>query len=196
VSPSQLSDEDLVLRARRGDAEAAATLFERHAGRLARLGRRRIVGSLRRRDGESDLVQDTLRAAFDDLDRFEPEGPGSFARWLDAILRHKAEDLLRRGLAARRNVRREVGGVSGVPCADPAPTPSSVAGRHERTRVLRAAIERMRGDDRLILTLVHEQGMTFVEAGRLMGRSPDAARMLYGRVVARLARSVGRRGGP
>jgi RNA polymerase sigma factor (sigma-70 family) len=189
VSLSHLSDEDLVERARSGDPTAVTALFERHAGRLARLGRRRLVGGIRRREGESDLVQDTLQAAFAGLERYESAGPGSFARWLDAILDHKAGDVARRQLRARRSVRREVGSASAVDPADPGPSPSSVAGRNERTTGLRRAIARLEAGDRLILSLVHERGMTFVEAGRLLGRSPDAVRKLYARVVTRLARN-------
>lgn len=188
--PPDLPDEDLVLRARRGDQEAIAVLYHRHAGRLARLGRRRLVGGLKRREGESDLVQDALQAAFRTLDRYEPGGPGSFARWLDAILDHKAGDLVRRELRARRDVRREAGSASAVEPADHRPTPSSVVGRKERVAGLREAIARLEGDDRQILALVHEQRMTFVEAGRILGRSADAARKLYARAVMRLARTI------
>jgi RNA polymerase sigma factor (sigma-70 family) len=195
VSPSDLSDEDLVLRARAGDQEAAAALFHRHAGRLARLGRRRLVGGVRRREGESDLVQDTLQAAFASLERYKATGPGSFARWLDAILEHKATDLARRELCARRDVRREVGRASKVEPPDGRPTPSAAARKGERLAGLHDAIARLEGDDRAIVALVHESGMTFVEAGRVLGRSADAARMLYARVVTRLARSVSRGGG-
>jgi RNA polymerase sigma factor (sigma-70 family) len=191
---SHLSDEDLVLRMRQGDQTAATTLFDRHATRLARLGRRHLVGGLRRRQGESDLVQDVMQAAFRSLENYEAGGPGSFARWLDAILEHKASDLARRELRARRSVRREVGSASSIQPLDPQPTPSSVVGRGERAAELRRAIARLDGDDRWILSLVHERGMTFVEAGRLMGRSSDAARKLYARVVTRLAKGVPSRG--
>jgi RNA polymerase sigma-70 factor (ECF subfamily) len=190
VPLSHLSDEELVLRARGGDQEAFATLFHRHAGRLGRLGRRRLVGGMRRREGESDLVLETLQAAFGSLEHYEPKGPGSFERWLDKILEHKAGDVRRRELRARRNVRREVARLSGVEPVDPGPTPSSMAGRNERAAGLSVAIARLEGDDRLVVSLVHERGMTFAQAGRVLGRSADAARKLYSRVVMRLARAV------
>lgn len=189
-----VSDEDLVRRSLRGEKGAASALFDRHAARLARLGRRHLVGALRRRKGESDLVQDTLLAAFRDLERFEAKGPGSFARWLDAILEHKAGDFVRREMRGRRAVAREKGGVSEIPPVDPGPSPSSLAARGERETRLRSAIARLEGDQRTVVVLVHQRAMTFVEAGRLMGRSADAARMLYARAVTRLATEM-RRGG-
>jgi DNA-directed RNA polymerase specialized sigma24 family protein len=48
----------------------------------------------------------------------------------------------------------------------------------------------MAEDDRTVLALVHERGMTFVEAGRLLGRSADAVRKQYARAVLRLAKAV------
>jgi RNA polymerase sigma-70 factor (ECF subfamily) len=190
VSLERVPDEDLVRRALEGEERAASTLFERHASRLARLGRRHLRGTLRRREGESGLVQDALLAAFRSLPRFEPAGPGSFARWLDAILDHKARDFVRRQLRARRTVLREVGRASGVHPFDPAPSPSSVAGRDERAARLRSAIARLEGDQRTVVLLVHRRGMTFADAGRLLGRSADAARMLYSRAVARLVTAM------
>jgi RNA polymerase sigma-70 factor (ECF subfamily) len=194
MSLEHIPDEELVRRSLQGEKGAASELFERHAGRLARLGRRHLVGALKRRKGESDLVQDTLLAAFCDLERFEAAGPGSFGRWLDAILEHKARDFARRELRARRAVTREEGGLSGVRPVDAGPSPSSVAGRGERAARLKSAIARLEGDQRTVVVLVHQRGMTFVEAGRLMGRSADAARMLYARAVTRLATEM-RRGG-
>ncbi len=187
MSLEHVSDEELVQRSLEGEKGAASALFERHAGRLARLGRRHLVGGLKRRKGESDLVQDTLLAAFCDLERFEPRGPGSFAKWLDAILEHKALDFARRELRGRRAVSREAASISQVEAADPGPSPSSLAGRDERAALLRAAIARLEGDQRTVVVLVHQRNLTFVEAGRLMTRSADAARMLYARAVTRLA---------
>jgi DNA-directed RNA polymerase specialized sigma24 family protein len=48
----------------------------------------------------------------------------------------------------------------------------------------------MEGDDRRVLELVHVEGKDFDEAGRLMNRSPDAVRVLFGRVVVRLGRRM------
>jgi RNA polymerase sigma-70 factor (ECF subfamily) len=194
MSLEHTSDEELVRRALQGDGQSTTALFERHAARLARLGRRHVVGALRRRKGESDLVQDALLAAFQNLERFEPAGPGSFARWLDAILEHKAQDGVRRELRARRTVAREAGRVSGVQPVDPGPTPSSLAGCDERAARLRSAVARLEGAQRTVVVLVHQRGLTFVEAGRLMGRSADAARMVYARAVTRLADAMRQEG--
>ena len=58
---------------------------------------------------------------------------------------------------------------------------------------LRAAIEELAEEHRAVLRLVHEDGLRLVDAAAVMGRSPEAVRMLYGRAIAALADRVSRR---
>jgi RNA polymerase sigma-70 factor (ECF subfamily) len=184
------SDEELVVRARAGDADAWRALWSRYEKVLRRQARQRLHGTLRRRLAESDLMQDAWGAVVPRLDDFEDRGPGSFRRWLSTVLAHKGDDAVRRHvLAEKRSARREVS-ASAVPAADDAATPSQVTVQGEERERLCNAIEGLAGDDRVIICLVHEQGCTFEEAGRVMGRSAEAARKLYGRAVLRLGRRL------
>ena len=195
-SPAADSDEDLVRRVRAGDDAAATLLHDRCEPLLRARARRRLVGGLRRRLGASDIVQEAFAAAFERLDAFEDQGPGSFRRWMETILDHKASDLMKRHVTAgKRSVRREASGALGSSDAGPAgrdATPSVVVVRAEEREALRRAIEGLDGDDRLVLDLVNGQGQDFAEAGRRMGRSAEAARKLFGRAVLRLGRRLRR----
>src|SRR5262245_21453549 len=103
------TDEDLVRDARAGDADAVAVLVSRHRSRLRAEVRRTVRGIVRRRVGDSDVVQDAWVAAFASLDDFEDQGPGSFRRWLVQIVRHKARDAVRHHVgAAKRGGKAEV----------------------------------------------------------------------------------------
>jgi RNA polymerase sigma-70 factor (ECF subfamily) len=51
---------------------------------------------------------------------------------------------------------------------------------------LRAAIERLPADYRRVMELRYTEGLSFEEVGRRLGRSADAARMLWARAVDRL----------
>lgn len=190
------SDEELVRLVRVGDGDAARELFDRHAESLSRLARRRVVGGLRRKLGASDVVQETLLAAFQTLDGFEDRGPGSFRAWLERILDCRAKDQVKRHVVAgRRSVRREQSRASGVlddhERASTA-SPSSVASHREETDALARALAAMEGDDRRVLELVRDHGKDFAVVGRAMERSSDAARKLYARAVVRLGRRVRR----
>ena len=187
-------DEELVRRIRAGDKAASAILYGRHEALLRRRAGR-VVGSLRRKLGASDVVQETYLAAFTGLDSFEDQGPGSFRRWLEAILTHKAADQVKRHLREGRDARRETSPSPDAAGAGPEgvePTPSVVAMREEEHAALRRAIDSMTGDDRTVLALVHEQGKDFAQAGLAMGRSAEAVRKLYGRAALRLGREMNR----
>jgi RNA polymerase sigma factor (sigma-70 family) len=163
-------DEDLVRRLRSGDQRAAEL-------------------------GASDIVQETCASAFAGLDGFEDRGPGSFRRWLATILEHKAADEVKRHLRMGRSARREVSAVAGAPAPEQhgdEPTPSVAAMRDEDEAALRSAIARLEGDHGAVLALVYRDGRDFADAARVMGRSPEAVRKLYGRAVLQLGREMRR----
>jgi RNA polymerase sigma-70 factor, ECF subfamily len=188
------ADEDLVRRVRAGDERAAALLYGRYEGLLRGQARRRLLGGMRRKVAESDIVQETYLAAFRDLDDFEDRGPGSFRRWLETILSYRANENVRRFVGAdKRALGREVSTApdgSGIGPASPGLSPSVEVAAKEERETLRHGIDAMEGDDRLVLRLIGLEGKDFCEAGQVLNRSPDAARKLYARAVLRLAKQT------
>jgi RNA polymerase sigma-70 factor, ECF subfamily len=57
---------------------------------------------------------------------------------------------------------------------------------HEQAEALRRALARLPDDYRRVITLRYDDGQSFEEIGRLMERSPDAARKLWARAMERL----------
>jgi RNA polymerase sigma-70 factor (ECF subfamily) len=190
----QPRDEELAARTCAGDEQAMAMLFDRYQAVLEAKANRRIVGRVRRRLGASDVAQDAWIAVVAGLSKFEDRGAGSFRRWLGTVLAHRADDAIKRHVkATRRSSRREVSVASSGCAEDPRrsrPTPSLAVARQEERARLHALLQEVSGDDRTVLHLVHEQGMTFAAAGQVMGRSAEATRKLFGRAVLRLGRSV------
>jgi RNA polymerase sigma-70 factor (ECF subfamily) len=187
------SDEEIVRRIRDGDGAAATILFDRHRDTLHAAAERGLRPALRGKVGASDIVQDAYLAAFLDLADFEDRGDGSFARWLRQILEHKILNEVRRHAGvAKRDARREVrlatgtGGAAGTPTSGD-PSPSAAVAAAEQTAAVRGAIDDLPDDYRTVIRLVHEDGLTLVDAGVRMGRSADAARKLYGRALERMA---------
>jgi RNA polymerase sigma-70 factor (ECF subfamily) len=192
---SQESDEDLVRRVRAGDEAAARLLFERHLPALRAKARARLPKSLRGKVAESDVVQDAWLAAFLDVGKFEDRGDGSFGKWLRGILEHKiGHEIDRHFSAAKRDVRRErrmrTGFVDGFGATPGQRSPSEAAVTAEEENALRAAVASLRDDYATVVRLVHIEGLTLVDAGARMGRSADAARKLYGRALAAMAREL------
>jgi RNA polymerase sigma-70 factor (ECF subfamily) len=180
---------------RAGDEAAARLLFERHLPALRAKARARLPVSLRGKVAESDVIQDAWLAAFLSLGDFEDRGDGSFAAWLRQILDHKLLDGVRRHAGvAMRDARREQRLATGAPVADAGqPSPSAEVVSIERSAALRAVVGGLPEDQRVVVRLVHEEGLSLVQAGARMGRSPDAARMLYSRALSRLSRLLGAR---
>lgn len=193
-----LTSEDLVRLARAGDATAARVLFERHQALLRPLVRRRIGKRLRRRVGESDVLQSAYVVAIERCADFEDRGPGSFARWLHGIVENKLLHTHRRHSAKKRDATREVANDPGsrhLGLVAQVDSPSGAAAREEeRGNVLRL-VDSLPDSYRLVVRLVHDRGLTLVETAERLGRSPDAVRKLYGRAMARLAASWEKRGG-
>ena len=189
------SDEELVRRVRAGDEAAAKLLFDRHLPALRAKARARLPSALSGKVGASDVVQDAWLAAFLDLEGFQDRGDGSFAAWLRTILERRVTDEVRRHAGAKkRDAKREVRLATEAARLEAdrgQATPSGLVRDAEESARLRAVVDSLSEDYAAIIRLVHHEGLTLVEAGARMGRTPDATRMLYNRAMDRLADRMG-----
>jgi RNA polymerase sigma-70 factor (ECF subfamily) len=183
------SDEDLVSRAKAGDEEAHRLLFERHLPRLRLRVRRRLSALLRRRVGESDVIQEAWATTSLRLADFEDRGGGSFGHWLDGIVENKIRDQIRAHVGTgRRDARREADeDAAALGAPSPGPSPSVAAVRAEDRDRLSAALDVLPPRYGELLRLVHMQGVTLIEAAARMGSTPNALSKVYARAVSRLA---------
>ena len=184
------SGGDPIRHVQEGDEAAARALFERYVPALRAQVRRNLPPSMRRKVAESDVIQEAYLAAFLSLGNFEDRGETAFRSWLAKILQHKIQDEVRRYFGtSKRDTRREqsVGGQP-LPAApgDEDPSPIMQAMASEERAAMWSAVDLLPPDYAEVLRLVHRDGLTLTEAATQMGRTPDAARKLYGRAVARL----------
>jgi RNA polymerase sigma-70 factor, ECF subfamily len=93
--PSANEDEQLIAALRRGDADAFATLVDRHSAALIRVA----MGYVPSRAAAQEVVQETWIAVMRGIDRFE--GRASLKTWIFRILTNIA---LRAGARERRSV--------------------------------------------------------------------------------------------
>jgi RNA polymerase sigma-70 factor (ECF subfamily) len=89
------NDDELLRRLRRHDAEAFATLIERHHGGLLRLAQAFVPS----RAIAEEVVQETWLAVLQGLDRFE--GRASLQSWIFRILANRAKT---RGVREHRTI--------------------------------------------------------------------------------------------
>lgn len=181
-----MSDDELVELARGGDRAAFGELVERHQQSVFRTA----LAGLRSRQEAEEVVQDTMVAAFHELDRFR--GASSFRTWLLAIAWNRARD--RRRLVnrwVRVFVSRDGKGRPEPPAAGPSHEDVLIdAESHEAVRKLLGTLP-AKYRDALLLSAFTEQ--TFDQIGRLLGvpvgtakwRAMEGRRLLRDKLVRR-----------
>jgi RNA polymerase sigma-70 factor (ECF subfamily) len=188
----------LIGEARAGSTEALGRLLEGCRAYLLLIANEDLDPDLRSKGGASDLVQQTFVEAQKDFAQFQGRTQRELLNWLGGILRHNLADFRRRYRdRAGRHVAREQplsdvkgGGLRDKLVAD-TPPPEDKAAAAEEAEALRRAMERLSEDHRRVIALRHEEGLSFDDIARRMGRSPGAVRKLWFRAIARLRREMG-----
>lgn len=185
VGPQLLASEStlaLLVRVRRGDADALEPLFARYLPRLRRWASGRLPRWARDASDTQDLVQDTLIAVFKQVDGFEPRHEGAF----QAYLRQAVMNRIRNAI---RNRGRRPDGTS-IDEALPSNEQSALerAIGLEQLERYEAALERLRPLDREAIVARVEMGCTYAEMAAMLGLpSADAARKAAQRALVRFA---------
>jgi RNA polymerase sigma-70 factor (ECF subfamily) len=177
--------------ARAGSREALGRLLEAARQYLVTIARQELEAELRAKNSPSDLVQETFVEAQRAFGNFQGETEAELLAWLRQLLLHRVGKLRRSFRdTQKRRLTREValGGDSSSdgPAAALAAnvlSPSGQAMEHEQDQALQAALARLPEDYRRVIILRYQDQLPFEEIGRLLQRSPDAARKLWARAV-------------
>jgi RNA polymerase sigma-70 factor, ECF subfamily len=165
------SDEDLLLRFRRGQREAFGLLVRRYE--------RELYGYLRRYLGDSNLADDVFQNTFLQLytkiGQYEPGRP--VRPWLYTIATHQAIDALRRNgrhQALSLDQKREElhdGDIHNLMALleSRAPNPLDQAQGEERRQQVRASVERLPDFLRQVVILAYYQGLKYREIADIVG---------------------------
>ncbi len=182
--PDQTRVRDLVERARNGDPQAFAELFEHLRQHLLATIRRRLSPAIRQRVDPEDVLQDTFVRGLHSLSRFEWQGDDSFRRWIEAVATHVTLDVVRhQGRRKALRIDRDLEG-------DGAP-PSRALRRQERRERLQNALRTLSPDHRTVLELSRMEGLSIREIADRMGRSESAVKNLLLRATRKLRESFG-----
>jgi RNA polymerase sigma-70 factor (ECF subfamily) len=196
--PDQPQTQELLSRARQGEAEAVERLLATHREPLRRMIGMRMDPALAARIDASDVVQDVLLEAHRRLGEYLRNPVMPFHLWLRHIAKDHVIDAHRRHRQAqRRSLDREqplvpagLADHSSFELAgqilDQELTPASAAIRHELQRRLDAAIADLDVDDREVILLRHGEQLSNQEVAAALGLTEAAASMRYLRAVRRL----------
>ncbi len=183
------SSLDLLGRARRGDPEALDRFCRRFRPILRRWAAGRLPQWARDLVDSDDLVQDTLLRTVHKLDTFEPRHDGALQAYLRQVLQNRIRDEIRK---KSRSPERDSLDPQ-TPDAGPSPLEESVG--LQNLERYEAALARLDEDDREMIVLRVEMGLSYEElAAAVRKPSPNAARMSVMRAVVRLGEEL-KRGG-
>lgn len=189
----------LLAAAREGHDDAFGRVFETFRRHLMLVAHRELPQALRGKVGPSDLVQETAVDAQRGFAGFRGTTAEECFAWLRSILRNNVIDAVRRyETALKRATGREIslateaGRRQGGMVELPHGLPDGSAIRREDADVLAHALDRLSDDHRTVLQLRYWEGLSFVEIGTRLQRSPDAVRKLWYRAVERLQEEMSR----
>jgi RNA polymerase sigma-70 factor, ECF subfamily len=171
------ADDRLVQRTLAGELEAFSVLVDQYRTRAVNLAYR-MLGDRERAD---DAAQEAFVRVYRALRRYRP--CGKFRSWLLATVSHVCIDHLRRKPFQAASLD-EMG-------VDPAALgtghdPQAAYGQAETQARVHAALGRLPEPQRLAIVLTHLQGLSFEEAGEVMGQPVNTVKSHAHRARARL----------
>lgn len=195
MSTSVASASDLLRRTHAGDRAAFEALLVRELPYIRERVHRRLGAALRARAETGDLVQDALLRLLEYGPRFLVSNDAHLrallARIVENVIRDGADraSALRRGRSRERALERD-SVLELDPPADSPRRPSTAAARNEERAWIPLALELLETADRRLLVEREWDGRPFADIAAGLGVTEDAARMRYGRALARLARAI------
>ncbi|MBO0699209.1 MAG: sigma-70 family RNA polymerase sigma factor [Zavarzinella sp.] len=180
--------------ARGGCRDALGRTLETCRRYLLTVARDELSADLRAKGGASDLVQDTFLEAQSAFDHFRGSSEGELRSWLRQLLHHRAAKFGRRyRTTLKRRLAREAA-LTGSGATGPdrrLVTPSVQLMADERAERLRGALERLPDEYRRVITFRYVEQLSFEDIGPRMGRTANAARLLWLRAIERVRKELG-----
>jgi RNA polymerase sigma-70 factor (ECF subfamily) len=197
IDDSAASVSRCIRFAREGRPEALGELLAAYRNYLRLIAATCVDRRVQGKADASDLVQETLIKAHQNFARFRGTTEQEWVTWIRQILVNNLADLHRRFSLQGRRVEREqslesISDKSSRILHELVPargaSPSQSAQRRELGVILADALAGMSPDDREVVVLRNLRELEWKEIAERTGRSPDAARMLWTRALARVGK--------
>jgi RNA polymerase sigma-70 factor (ECF subfamily) len=187
--------DELLLRASQGEDSARGQLLNRHWERLRRMISIRLDRRVAARVDPSDVLQQTLAVAVEQMSDYLKRRPLPFYPWLRQIAWQRIVDVHRRHLhAGKRSVQREEALVSDGSAFELAgrlfphrhSSPSARLRRREISERVRSALLQLSEQNREVLILRYLEMLTPAEIAAIMDLSEGAVSMRHARALRQL----------
>jgi RNA polymerase sigma-70 factor (ECF subfamily) len=202
VARDDADTDELVEQACGGDREARQQLLVRHRDRLRQMVALRMDRRLRARVDPSDVVQEALADAAQELSDYLRQRPLPFYPWLRQLAWDRLIELHRRHLhAQKRSVSREDPDFLALPeesavqlaqrLLAPGSSPSERLLRDELRGRVQAALAQLSPRDREVLVLRHLEQLSTEETAAVLGITQGAVKTRHLRALERLRGLLG-----
>lgn len=191
-APSQSSAQydSLLAPARAGDVAAYWQLADSYRPYLKAVAAGMLGNRLAGKVDVSDVVQEGLVVAFEQLANFRGQDAAQWQGWVLAIVKSQAQKQLRYWQQEKRDVHRQqalaIGSSGEQQLAADTSDPAQRVVRREQTAWLLAVIDRLPSDYREVLQLRSFEDLPYADVAVRMRRSEGAVRVLWARAVQRL----------
>jgi len=179
-----LTDNELILQTRDGQAEAFSVLIGRYQARMRALAAHYVAN----RDDVYDIVQDVFLEAFRNLDAFDPDH--EFVTWLRSICRHRVMNHFRRTKVHRSAMQSLISEAL-------AEKLERLSGRSdnsiERIEALKGCVKRLGPKHRQLIHLRYHAHAAVKDIAENLGQTAAGTSMLLHRVRTILARCIERK---
>jgi len=185
---AEVSDDDLITAAQRGDQKAFVELCGRHSG----VTKTKIFSIVRNHEDAEDALQDTLLRAYTHLSSFRRSC--RFSTWLTAIGVNSALMILR-----KRRLRRETSATASSldkdtveiqEFVDRSPGPEAIYLRQQTILLVRREVEKLLPSLRSAVDHYYGSDCSLKEAAKAQQISLAAAKSRLGRVRGKLRSSL------
>jgi RNA polymerase sigma-70 factor (ECF subfamily) len=177
-----VSDDDLVLMYRNGDAEAFDALFDRYSTPAYNFARMMLGGG----DGADEVLQEAFLAVARGAQAYEPRG--RFRPWLMRIVRNRCLSHIES--ERTRMAVLSQGGLERIEPASREPPPETAAQANESAERLRAAISALPDRQREAITLRAFEQMQYHEIAEVLAMPVNTVKTLIHRARAGLAQTL------
>lgn len=203
IDPAVEEQRLLAERAVAGDRVAMGQLLLDHFDGLTSFVSAKMPGQIGGVVEPTDIVQETLSAAWRDISRFEWRGAGSFAVWLRSIAEHRIFDAakslgrqkrggdFRRVAATARSSTESMLDIFDQVAQDDS-TPLRKASRIEAARMMTMAMAELPDVQREALRLRYVEGYSYDQIADALERTSQSVHGLIKRAKSSLREALGR----
>lgn len=179
------TDWQVICRIREGEVDAYAALLEKYRDRVAALVSRYVPANM-----VAEVAQEVFVSAFFSINSYTPRQP--FEHWLLRVAVRRSYDYWRKQYRSREKsfsaLSKEE--LRWVEAAMTAPNEESTEGSYDQAHaanVLEAALLTLSPEDRMVITLVHLEGLSVREAADQLGWSTVNVKVRAHRARKKLA---------